>query len=190
VEELIQLDKELFLFLNGLGTPSWDGFWLYLSQKVSLITIPLYISLFLFSYRIFGIKKTGLLLVFVGLTILTTDQMANFFKYGVGRFRPCHDETISGAMRLVKSYCGGKYGYFSAHAANSFALATFFIILFGKRLKWFAVLLLVWALLVGYSRIYIGVHFPLDVITGVFIGAFLGWLYARLFIFATLKWSI
>lgn len=173
-----------------MGTHAWDGFWMYLSQKVSFITIPLYLLLLFLSYRTFGIKKTGVLLVFVGLTILTTDQMANFFKYGVGRFRPCHDETINQVMRLVKSYCGGKYGYFSAHAANSFALASFFILLFRSHFKGLVLFLCLWAVLVSYSRIYIGVHFPLDVITGMCIGSFLGWLYARLFTFATLKWSI
>lgn len=163
---------------------------MYLSQKVSFITVPLYLLLLFLSHRAFGIKKTLLLLVFVGITILTTDQLANFFKYGVARFRPCHDETINSLMRLVKSYCGGKYGYFSAHAANSFALASFFMLVFTGRFKWLLLLLLVWAMLVSYSRIYIGVHFPLDVITGVGIGGFLGWLYARLFTFAALKWSL
>ena len=127
------------------------------------------------------------MLIAIALMITCTDQLANFFKYGIGRFRPCHDEEISGVMRLVKSYCGGKYGYFSAHAASSFALASFFTVLLKSKLKVLVLFLLLWALLVSYSRIYIGVHFPLDVLTGLTIGCFLGWVFAKLFIFATLK---
>lgn len=187
LEEVLQLDKEVFLFLNGLGTETWDGFWMYLSKKISFITIPLYAFLLFLSYQSFGLKKTGILLVAIALMITCTDQLANFFKYGVGRLRPCHDEEISGVMRLVKSYCGGKYGYFSAHAGSSLALATFYVVLFKSRLKVLLPFLLIWALLVGYSRIYIGVHFPLDVLTGLSIGCLLGWVFAKLFIFATLK---
>ena len=187
LEQLIQLDKELFLYLNGLGTETWDGFWMYLSKKISFVTIPFYLTLLILSYKYFGLKKTGILLISIALMITCTDQLANFFKYGVGRFRPCHDEDLIAIMRLVKERCGGKYGYFSAHAASSFALATFFSVLFHKRLRYLSYFLIVWALLVSYSRIYIGVHFPLDVITGLSIGGLLGWIFARLYIFATLK---
>ncbi|MDT0606930.1 phosphatase PAP2 family protein [Croceitalea rosinachiae] len=189
LEEFIQLDKEVFLFLNGLGTETWDGFWMYLSEKISLITIPLYVFLLFLSYKSFGLKKTGILLVSIALMITCTDQLANFFKYGVGRFRPCHDEEIRSLMRLVKSYCGGKYGYFSAHAASSFALASFFTILFKTSFKFLIPFLLIWALLVSYSRIYIGVHFPLDVLTGLAMGFLLGWIFAKLYIFATFKFK-
>jgi len=187
LEELLQFDKEVFLYLNGLGTETWDGFWLYLSEKISFITIPLYVLLLFLSYKSFGLKKTGVLLVAIALMITCTDQLANFFKYGVGRFRPCHDDEVSGVMRLVKSYCGGKYGYFSAHASSSFALASFFTALFKDKFKFLILFLMLWALFVSYSRIYIGVHFPLDVLTGLAIGCILGWLFAKLFILATLK---
>lgn len=187
LDQLIQLDKELFLYLNGLGTDTWDGFWMYLSKKISFITIPLYLALLIISFKKFGSRKTGVLLVAIALMITCTDQLANFFKYGVGRFRPCHDEDLMTLMRLVKRSCGGKYGYFSAHAASSFALAFFFTNLFEKKRRLFSLFLICWALLVSYSRIYIGVHFPLDVLTGFAIGGLLGWVFAKLFIFATLK---
>ena len=116
-------------------------------------------------------------MVTVGLMITATDQLANAFKYGFERLRPCHDESISDKMRLVKSYCGGKFGYFSAHAANSFAVVTFFSLVFKPYLKWFPLILLIWGLIVSYSRIYIGVHFPLDIVTGISIGLLLGWLF-------------
>lgn len=186
LEELIKLDKTLFLCLNNLGTPTWDFFWLTVTNKLS--SIPLYVVLLFLSYRQLGLKKTFFLLVTVGIMIGVTDQLANFFKYGVQRLRPCHDSEVNTFLRLVKSYCGGKYGYFSAHAANSFAVATFFTNLLTS--KYIGTFLLFWAAMVAYSRVYIGVHFPLDIITGTGIGLFLGWLFTKLYIFALQKFPI
>ncbi|MDC6362757.1 MULTISPECIES: phosphatase PAP2 family protein [Flavobacteriaceae] len=185
LDQLLQYDKDLFLFLNGLGTPTWDGFWMFMTKTRN--SFPLYVLLLYLSYKNFGWKKTGIILVSVALLITCTDQLSNFFKYGVGRLRPCHDPEISGIMRLVKSYCGGKFGYFSAHAANSFGPATFFAVLFCGKVRYMGLVLMIWACLVAYSRIYIGVHFPLDVFTGAVVGLVFGWLFAKLAIFAFQK---
>ena len=185
LQELLTLDKEAFLFLNNLGTPGWDGFWMFLTNKWS--SIPLYLLLLVLSYRHLGPKSTLLLLVSVALMITVSDQLATFFKIGVQRLRPCYDPELEGLFRMVKSSCGGRYGYFSAHAANSFATAIFFFSFFRKRLRWLGWLLILWALIVSYSRIYIGVHCPLDVLTGMLVGSFLGWLFHSLFIFALEK---
>ena len=182
LDQLLQLDKDLFLFLNGMGTETWDGFWMFMTTTRN--SAPLYLLLLYLTYRHFGLKKTAIILVAVALLIPCTDQLSNFFKYGVGRLRPCHDPEVSDMMRLVKSYCGGQYGYFSAHAANSFGPAVFFIVLFHQKVKYISWVLLLWACVVAYSRIYIGVHYPLDVVTGAFIGSLFGWLFARLAIFA------
>ena len=188
MDTLIQWDKELFLFLNGLGTASWDGFWLFITNKLS--SIPLYALLLFFTYRFLGLKRTLIVLLFVGLLITATDQLANFFKYGVARLRPCHDEDIQMLARLVKKSCGGKYGYFSAHAANSMALASFFSVMLKSNISRMPLFLFLWASLVAYSRIYIGVHFPMDVITGSLIGILFGWLFAKLSIFAFQKFRV
>ena len=188
LEELLQLDISLFLQLNNLGTPAWDGFWLFVTNKLN--SIPVYIVLLFMSYKQLGLKKTLLLLVTVGVMIGVTDQLTNFFKYGVQRLRPCHDSEVNTLMRLVKSYCGGKYGYFSAHAANSFAIAIFFTNVFRQRYKYIGVLLIIWGAMVAYSRVYIGVHFPLDILTGCGIGLFLGWLFTKLYIFTLQKFPI
>ena len=178
LEELIQYDTDVFLYLNNLGTDTWDGFWLFVTNKVS--SIPLYIVLLLLAYKQVGFKKTLLILVSVGVLIGATDQLANFFKYGVARLRPCHNPDIDGLVRLVKSSCGGKYGYFSAHAANSFAVAIFFGNLLKDKFKYIKYLLIVWAAFVAYSRIYIGVHYTLDVATGILIGTFMGFVFYKL----------
>jgi undecaprenyl-diphosphatase len=129
-------------------------------------------------------------MVTVTLLITCTDQLANFFKDGMQRLRPCHDPEINNAMRLVKSYCGGKHGYFSAHASNSFGVAFFLTCLLGSKNRYIGIFLMVWAFFVAYSRIYIGVHFPLDVVTGMLTGLIFGWLFAKLYIFAVHKYHV
>lgn len=188
LEDLIHLDKELFLFLNKLGSDSWDGFWLFVTKQSSWY--PLYLVLLFFSYKKFGTRKTMLILVFVALLITCTDQLSNFFKYGLKRLRPCYDPGLDGLVRLVKNSCGGKYSYFSAHAANSFAVAFFFTYLLGNTYKILGVFLIIWALFVAYSRIYIGVHFPLDVLSGAAVGMLFSWLFAKLFLFTIHKYDL
>lgn len=188
LEQLLDWDHTLFLYLNGLGATPWDGIWLFISNKFS--AIPLYALLLFFYYKTFGLKKTMFLLVAVALLITVTDQLSNFFKYGVGRLRPCHNLELADSMRLVKTRCGGKFGYFSAHAANAFAVAVFFTILFKKSYKVLALGLLIWACLVAYSRIYLGVHFPLDVLTGALVGSFFAWLFSKLFIIVLQKFTV
>lgn len=185
IEGLLDLDRELFLFFNGLGNNAWDGFWLFMSHKLS--ALPLYLFLLIASLRAFGTKRTLLLIVAIALLITVTDQLGNFFKYGVQRLRPCHDPQLEGLVRLVKATCGGKYGYFSAHAGNSMAVAVFFGTLLRSHYRYLGYFLVCWALLVGYSRIYLGVHYPFDILTGFFIGSFMGWLFTKLYIFTSKK---
>ncbi|MBC2839977.1 phosphatase PAP2 family protein [Robiginitalea sp. SC105] len=185
-QALRDLDREWFLKLNGTGTEAWDGFWLFLSDK--WLAIPFYLLLLLVAWRDLGWRRLLLLLLFVALLITCTDQLSNFFKVGVGRLRPCHDPALQPFVRLVKDSCGGRFGYFSAHAANALGLAAFFTTLWGRRRLGWGVLLLLWASAVGFSRVYLGVHFPFDVLTGFAAGALFGWLFARLFTFARQKW--
>jgi len=187
-EELIQLDKELFLFLNGLGNSNWDGFWMFATNKLS--SVPIYFILLVLAYKQLGLRKTLIVLFTVAILILVTDQLANFFKYGVQRLRPCYDQEVSTIMRLVKNSCGGRFGYFSAHAANSFAVASFFIFLLKSKLRFIGLLLFFWASIVSYSRVYIGVHFPMDVLSGAVIGSGMSWLFAKLYIFALHKFQL
>ena len=185
LEEIIKYDKELFLILNNLGTTTWDGFWLFITKMFS--SAPLYLLLIFLSFKQFGAKKTLLLVVAGILMIVVTNGLADFFKYGVQRLRPCYDSDVMALARLVKGSCGGKFSYFSAHAANTMAVAVFFAILLKPKYKYIGFFLLTWAFLIGYSRIYIGVHFPLDVFSGMLIGLVFGWLFAKLYIFTLLK---
>lgn len=175
IDSLIDKDIELFIYLNNLGTPQWDGFWLFMSNKFS--SIPFYLLLLYFTYKQFGLKKTFIAVLFVVLLITITDQTGNLFKFGFKRLRPCHNENVSGLIRLVGNRCGGLYGYFSAHAANSMAIAVFFGFLLRSKLNYLFPILILWALMISYSRIYMGVHFPLDVVTGMLFGLIYGSLF-------------
>ncbi|TDL99513.1 MAG: phosphatase PAP2 family protein [Flavobacteriaceae bacterium] len=179
MEHLIDIDQQLFLYLNGLGCKSWDGFWLFVTEKKSWI--PLYVLLLYFSVRSLGLKKGLLLLVLVLLGVLVSDQTTNFFKEYFQRLRPCFEPALSGLVRLVPESCGGEFGFCSGHASNHFVVAIFFGLLFKNRL--FSLCMILWAATIAYSRIYLGVHYPLDVLMGSIIGISLGFLVYRLFLY-------
>jgi undecaprenyl-diphosphatase len=183
IDSLIEKDIELFLYLNNLGYIQWDNFWLILTNKFS--AIPLYFLLLYVAYKQFGLKKTVILLLSIAALIFVSDQTSNLFKNGFKRLRPCHTDEIENLFRLVGNRCGGLYSYFSAHAANSMAVAVFFSLVLKFKTNISVFLLFFWAILVGYSRIYIGVHFPLDIITGMFFGILYGFVFAKLFIFGS-----
>lgn len=163
-------DHDLFLYLNNLGQSEFDAFWIFVSGKWSWI--PLYAWFLYLLYKNYSLKKLGLILVFLALGILVSDQLSNVFKYGFERLRPCHDEALIHSMRIVE--CGGRYGFFSSHASNSFVLASFLSSLLGRYYKLLPCFFYAWAMLVAYSRIYLGVHFPTDILVGMFFGILIG----------------
>ncbi len=174
LDELLKYDTELFLFLNNLGNTSWDGFWRFVTEKWS--SIPLYAFLLYLVFKHYGWKGTLVIIVCVVLMITATDQIASLFKYGIKRPRPCKVEELQSLMRYVADGCG-RFGYFSAHAASSMAAAVFLGLSLQKWYKYLPFILLLWAVITGYSRIYLGVHYPLDVISGMAFGGLTGWLF-------------
>ncbi len=176
IEQLLQWDQELFLYLNNLGTPTWDWFWIFITHKFA--AIPMYAYLLYLLYKNYNLKTLGITLVFIALLITATDQLANVFKDAFARPRPCKEDFIAQG-RFLMDYCG-KYGYFSAHAASSTALAIFLGNILKKWYKLAFPLLFIWAMLVSYSRIYVGKHYPGDVITGILIGSIIGFLFYKL----------
>ncbi len=172
LERIIELDTELLIYLNGLGSTTWDGFWMFMTTTIT--SIPVYLIAVFFLYKNYGIKKVIYSLLFLAILITISDQLANLFKYGFGRLRPCHNIEVQELIRLVKPSCGGKYSFFSAHASTSMAIAVYFSLMLRNHMKYFAIFLIIWALLIGYSRIYIGVHYPFDVLFGFTVGSIIG----------------
>ena len=174
LEEIVDFDKVVFLYLNSLGSDNFDFYWLLITNKFSNFII--YLSLLLVVYRRYG--KTNALIIFLLALFLVAivDQTTNISKLFFARPRPCYDEQISLLSRLVTTNCGGKFSFFSGHASNSFALATFFSYIFNKS-KLLKTVILFLALLVAYSRIYVGVHYPMDVIIGILYGTFFSIIY-------------
>ena len=177
MEELINIDQELFLFLNTLGGPAWDSFWNLVTNK--LTSIPFYALLLYLLYRSIGLKNTLVTLLFVAGLITCTDQLANLFKHGFERPRPCRQEGVMELARFVAVRCG-RFGFFSAHAASSAALTVFLGSILRQYWKGSLIVMAFWATLVSYSRIYVGVHYPGDILVGWFFGILLGFLFYML----------
>ena len=176
MEEIILEDKQAMIFLNNLGSSTFDPFWILVSEK--WFWIPLYIIFLYFLYKNFNKKSLFYILLFVALGITASDQIANIFKFGFERLRPCHDPSLEGLLREVK--CGGKFGFYSAHSSNSFFVATYLTILLGKKIKQLPYFLFVWAAIVAYSRVYLGMHFPGDLIVGAIMGILLALFFGTL----------
>lgn len=166
MEQLIHLDQQLFLWLNGLHTSWLDGFMYALTYKYTWV--PFYLMLIYFFFKEYG-WKGFYVLVAVILTITLSDQITSgFMKPFFARWRPCHDPKIGSLVHVVHG-CGGSYGFASSHAANTFALATIVWLLFKDKWKptrW----IFLWAGIVSYTRIYVGVHYPGDVLVGALVG--------------------
>ena len=176
IEDILNLDTELFIYLNSLGLPLFDNFWIFLSNKEANVFFYSVLLFFYFYNRSlkFNFSELFYFLILIALMILITDQTANLFKDSFQRLRPCYNEIVKDSLRLVKESCGGKYGFFSAHASNSFTLAVFFGLLYKNKFKYLIYITLLYASLISYSRIYLGVHFPLDILFGATFGIIIG----------------
>lgn len=168
IEALDKFDKELFLKLNQLHTPWLDP----IMDWVSYSIVPVYLILIitvLFGLKYFG--KKGLLIAFIALLNFgATDAIsARLFKPYFERLRPCHSPELENLYHTVGKCWGGKFGFVSSHASNTFGIAIFLWLIFRKRNKWFS-LFLPWATLVSYSRIYLAKHYPGDIIGGAILG--------------------
>ncbi|MFC0182670.1 undecaprenyl-diphosphatase [Pseudarcicella hirudinis] len=173
-----QLDIQLFLVLNGLHNDAIDPIMALISGRNTWI--PLYALII--GWMIWKHKKQSIwMLLMIIAAIAISDQAASgLLKPLVARLRPCHEPTIQHLVHLVGN-CGGQYGFCSSHAANTFSLAMSLFLLFGQKIKavvWF----FVWAAVVSYSRIYLGVHYPIDVLVGALLGILASWICYKVYL--------
>jgi undecaprenyl-diphosphatase len=173
IDRLIEFDKELLRFLNGYHTPWLDPVMLFLTE--TLAWLPLYVFLLYLVIKEYK-KESWIILLGIALTILLADQItASIMKPYFARLRPSREPTLEGLIHLVQGYTGGQFGFASSHAANTFGTATFFFLVFGNTKRWM-IWLFVWAAFMTYTRIYLGVHYPGDVIIGGAVGMICGWI--------------
>lgn len=172
LESILKWDTELFLALNQAGVSWLDGAMILISEV--WIWIPLYAAILYFIFKKFPLADALIFAAVCVIGVLLTDQgSVHLFKEVFKRLRPCQVEELRAQMRFLADGCG-LYGFVSSHAANTFGFA----VIGGGILKKFyprlSMVLLVWAAIVSYSRIYLGVHYPLDVICGALLGIFIG----------------
>ena len=178
IDVLKSVDEAAFLFLNGMHNSFFDFIMYWISSKT--LWIPLYV-LILFrikkktNWKDFGIVLTGIVVM-----ILITDQGSVFVKETIQRYRPCHNLNLKDLVHTVSNHCGGKYGFFSSHASNTFGIAVLSGCLLSVNNKKILFTLLLWSSIVSYSRIYLGVHYPIDILIGGCYGALTAWLIYQL----------
>ena len=179
LDRIKQIDTELLIFLNNLGNKSWDPLWVSITDKFTFL--PLFILIIFFLFKKNGTKGLLVILLFISVLILFTDQFTNVVKDFTQRLRPCRLDELQGLLRDIDIRCG-KYGFFSAHAANSISVTIFIINCVDESVKKFLKpVLILWVMIFSYSRIYLGVHYPLDTIFGLSFGVFSGFLFKYLY---------
>ena len=166
LDKIISIDKNLLIYLNSLGSATFDPFWQLITKQANWT--PFFVLIFYILYQKLG--KTNFLYAigFIALLILVCDQSANLFKHTFQRLRPCNDPQINSIIRVVKQ--SSSYSFYSGHATNSMATTLFVYSILKKHYK-NTPLLFLFPLIFAYSRIYLGLHFPGDILTGYLLGA-------------------
>ena len=185
LEQELLFEKDLFLQLNGSDSLFWDNFFYLYSYKWTWLLLYLcFLLVFIYKNKW---KEVLCVVLAVGLVILLCDQISSgFFKPFFQRFRPTRHPDFKDIVDTVLGYRGGNYGFISSHAANAFGFTTFIALLFRNRV--FTLCFLVFAILTGYSRIYLGVHFISDVIVGTIVGVIIGYVVYGIYNFVRWKW--
>ena len=187
LEQWLVWERDAFFLLNGSDSSFFDHFmWLY-SGKAVWLPLALFLLVVLVYKR--GWREAFWLVLMIALTITLCDQFASHVcKPIFTRFRPTHHPDFMDQVKVVFGYRGGKYGFISSHAANSFGFAMLLALIFRNR--WLTGSLFLWATLNAYSRIYLGVHFITDIIPGALSGLFFGWVVYRLYRLGVVRWHL
>ena len=179
MDALQQFDAGIFSVINGWHAAYFDSF-MWLVTKIATWIPMILMLLYLLSFKK-GWRKTVAVVLAIALVILIADQVsASIIKPLVERARPSHNESLQSTIHIVNGYRGGPFGFVSSHAANCFGIALLLAMIFKNRL--FTWTMVVWATLMCYSRIYLGVHYPGDIVCGAILGFLAAWLVYRIFV--------
>lgn len=179
IDSILHFDQEIFFFINKtLGNPIFD--WIMPILRNKYVWIPLYIAIIAFSISRYRLKGLYLIL-FLSATVGFADfTSAKILKPTFERVRPCNDETIKDMVN-ARVGCGSGKSFPSTHATDHFAIAVFLIVIFRRMWKPITVIALIWAGLISFAQIYVGVHYPIDVTVGAIYGSLIGFLFAKLY---------
>ena len=177
-EALKQLDRELFILINGFNSEAFDNIMVVISGKFSWI--PFYAFLLYLLIRVVGKNIMYVILAVVILITLSDQGSVILFKNYFQRLRPCHEESLNPFIHLVNGSCGGQFGFISSHASNTMAISVFVFLFLKNNFGSKMLLIFLFPFIVGYSRIYLGIHYPGDVVCGMIFGATLGYFVAVL----------
>lgn len=172
IDYLVDVDKTALLAVNGMYSVFQDAFWWMVSAKWSSLLLVLALLWILMRQNR---RHALLVLLMVAVAVLVADQVSSgLIKHLVERLRPTHDPSLENAVHVINGYRGGMYGFVSSHAANFFAIVTLVTLIMRRGLV--AAALYGWGLVQCYSRIYLGVHYPGDILGGMIVGLLAGWL--------------
>lgn len=179
LQTLIDVDTDLLLWINGMHSPYWDNFMMLYTSK--MVWVPFYASFLYVMFRNFPVKVNIICLIVITFIIFASDQAASgLLKPLVGRMRPSNlDNPISPLVHVVNGYRGGRFGFPSSHAANAWSM-TFFAMYLVRRNK-LNIFLVFWAFIMCYTRMYLGVHYPGDILVGTLIGLLFATLFYYIF---------
>ena len=186
IDYLMDIDAEALLAVNGMYSSFQDALWWMVSAKWSSALLVLSL-LWILVHK--NRRHALLVLAMVALAVLLADQVSSgLIKHLVERLRPTHDPSLENAVHIVNGYRGGMYGFVSSHAANFFAIAT--LVSFIMRHRLVVMALYGWGLAQCYSRMYLGVHYPGDILGGIIVGVLAGWLVWRLMCWIQYRWRL
>lgn len=177
IELIKQFDIDILLWLNGNHNKFWDDIMWFATSKFTWLPFYFLLTLLLiWKYK----KNSTLMILLIVLLITISDQLASgLFKPLFERLRPSHNPYLAGQLHFVNDYKGGKFGFISSHAANVFSLAFYLTLVAQNKLKWLPFILIPWAIFVSVSRVYLGVHYPMDIIVPAILSLPIAWTVAR-----------
>ncbi len=185
LDSIIQFDQQLLVYLHSFGSETWDPFWLYITKQLNWW--PFFLILLYLLYKKLGWKQLGLLIVVLALFFTFTDQMTNVFKNSFQRLRPLNEPAIEGMVRVLKNT--KSFSFFSGHASNSTGAMVILFAILRKYYK-YAWVIFFFPLLFAYTRIYLALHYPGDILCGFIFGGLSGFLFFKLFKYLNKRFNL